>query len=183
MEDDAVDMIFTSPPFKDEDVNGDYWTIYEKWFNEMKRVTKNVLIIIHSSTKMLKHLKNFPPKRILIWGKIPTRYSYRWNPIYIYQLNDNYKINKFIWGDLFGVAPLYDQERGHKYQDPIMLYTCIIRMFRDNNLIYDPFMGGGTTAIASIKENRQWIGSEISKEFYKIAQKQIDNELNQTRLF
>ncbi len=45
------------------------------------------------------------------------------------------------------------------------------------------FRGSGTTAIAAIKENRQWIGSEISKEYCEIAQKRIDIELNQMKLF
>ena len=37
------------------------------------------------------------------------------------------------------------------------------------DLILDPFMGIGTTAIAAIRENKNFIGFEIDKEYLKIA--------------
>lgn len=52
----------------------------------------------------------------------------------------------------------------------------------ENDIWYDPYLGLGTTAIAAIREKRQWIGSEISKEYCIIAQKQIDKEINQMRI-
>ena len=44
------------------------------------------------------------------------------------------------------------------------------------NLILDPFMGIGTTAIAAIREDKNFIGFEIDKEYLKIAQNWIDIE-------
>lgn len=41
------------------------------------------------------------------------------------------------------------------------------------DLVYDPFMGSGTTAVAAIKTGRDWIGSEISDEYVQIATKRI----------
>ena len=52
-----------------------------------------------------------------------------------------------------------------------------------NDIIYDPFMGSGTTALACTKENRKFIGSEISEEYCKIAEKRLKPELKQVRLF
>jgi len=37
IQDKSVDMTFTSPPFKEEDVEGEYWEEYDKWFAEIKR--------------------------------------------------------------------------------------------------------------------------------------------------
>ena len=54
---------------------------------------------------------------------------------------------------------------------------------QENDIRYDPYAGTGTTAIGSIMEQRHWIGSEISKEYCEIAQKRIDIELNQQKLF
>ena len=45
----------------------------------------------------------------------------------------------------------------------------------EGDLIYDPFMGSGTTAVAAIKHNRNWIGSEISEEYVQIANKRINS--------
>ena len=44
----------------------------------------------------------------------------------------------------------------------------------ENNLIYDPFMGSGTTAKMADLLNRNWLGSEISKEYVKIANQRIE---------
>ena len=35
--DDSIDCILTSPPFKDEDVEGNYWDFYDGIFNQMVR--------------------------------------------------------------------------------------------------------------------------------------------------
>lgn len=51
----------------------------------------------------------------------------------------------------------------------------IISWSNENDLIYDPFMGSGTTAKMAIKNNRNWIGSEISKDYCEIIKKRIHN--------
>lgn len=53
----------------------------------------------------------------------------------------------------------------------------------EGDLIYDPFMGSGTTAKMSHLANRNWIGSEISQEYCEIANKRLEKYLNQTVLF
>ena len=118
--DESIDLIFTSPPFKDEDVDVPYWEFYDALFSEMLRITKMVLVIIHSSTKLIELVQRYPPNRLMIWGKGYSQYSYRYNPILVYQIGD-YKANKYIWSDLFGVQSLYGNEKIHKYQDPLIL--------------------------------------------------------------
>lgn len=53
----------------------------------------------------------------------------------------------------------------------------------ENGLIYDPFMGSGTTAIHSIINNRNFIGSEMSTEYLEIANKRISEVLAKPTLF
>ena len=55
----------------------------------------------------------------------------------------------------------------------------IISWSNENDLVYDPFMGSGTTAKMAILNKRNWIGSEISKEYCEIAEKRIE-EHNQS---
>lgn len=52
-----------------------------------------------------------------------------------------------------------------------------------NDVVYDPFMGIGTTAIACAVENRRYIGSEISERYCKYAEKRISIETLQLKLF
>jgi len=49
----------------------------------------------------------------------------------------------------------------------------IISWSNENDIVYDPFMGSGTTAKMALKNNRLYIGSEISKEYCDIAEQRI----------
>jgi len=44
-----------------------------------------------------------------------------------------------------------------------------------NDIVLDPFMGSGTTAIASEKLGRRWLGIELSENYCKIANDRIKN--------
>ena len=46
----------------------------------------------------------------------------------------------------------------------------IITWSNEGDLVYDPFLGSGTTAKMAILNNRKYIGSEISEEYCKIAE-------------
>ena len=50
-------------------------------------------------------------------------------------------------------------------------------------IVYDPFMGTGTTAIAAIKFKANYLGSEISERYCKYAEKRIKQEKQQLTLF
>jgi site-specific DNA-methyltransferase (adenine-specific) len=58
----------------------------------------------------------------------------------------------------------------------IQLYS-----FKDD-IILDPFMGSGTTAISALKTKRNFIGYEISEEYKIISDKRINNFVNQSSL-
>lgn len=46
-----------------------------------------------------------------------------------------------------------------------LAHDHIVSWSNEGDLVYDPFMGSGTTAKMAIVNNRQWIGSEISKDY------------------
>jgi site-specific DNA-methyltransferase (adenine-specific) len=51
-----------------------------------------------------------------------------------------------------------------------------------NDLVYDPFMGSGTTAKMALKYNRKFIGSEINMEYIILAEKRIESLRKQMQL-
>jgi site-specific DNA-methyltransferase (adenine-specific) len=53
----------------------------------------------------------------------------------------------------------------------------IITWSNENDLVYDCFMGSGTTAKMAKFNNRNYIGSEISKEYCDIIEKRLNNGL------
>jgi site-specific DNA-methyltransferase (adenine-specific) len=59
----------------------------------------------------------------------------------------------------------------------------IISWSNEGDLVYDPFMGSGTTAKMAHKLKRNWIGSEISKKYVELAEKRIAPYLAQKSLF
>ena len=57
----------------------------------------------------------------------------------------------------------------------------IVSWSNENDIVYDPFMGGGTTAKMSLLSNRKYIGSEISEEYCDIIRQRIEPIENMNR--
>lgn len=53
----------------------------------------------------------------------------------------------------------------------------------EGDLVYDPFMGSGTTAKMAHLQKRNWIGSEISAEYVALANKRLEPYLTQLSMF
>lgn len=71
-------------------------------------------------------------------------------------------------------VPVSNKNYGHPAVFPEQLaIDHIISWSEPGQLVYDPFIGSGTTAIAAIKTGRQWVASEISEEYCKIAHSRI----------
>jgi site-specific DNA-methyltransferase (adenine-specific) len=63
---------------------------------------------------------------------------------------------------------------GHPAPFPVELpYRCIQLYSYSKDVVLDPFMGSGQTAIAAIKTNRYFIGYEIEKDYLTLAEKRI----------
>jgi site-specific DNA-methyltransferase (adenine-specific) len=74
----------------------------------------------------------------------------------------------------------YSDNRWHPAVFPIDLPNFCIKAFtKIGDLILDPFMGSGTTAIACLNTNRQYIGFELSKKYCDLATKRIENHTQQ----
>lgn len=68
----------------------------------------------------------------------------------------------------------------HPTQKPVKLLEQLIKLVsNENNTILDPFMGSGTTGVACINLNRNFIGYELDQDYYKIAENRILNAKNQ----
>lgn len=71
----------------------------------------------------------------------------------------------------------------HPTQKPIELFSHLLKASsNENDVVLDPFMGGGTTAISCIKEKRHFVGFELNKEFYDKACERIRNEQAQLKM-
>lgn len=77
----------------------------------------------------------------------------------------------------FHTAVVSGKERTkHPTQKSLKLMKDIIRIHTDpGQKILDPFMGSGTTGVAALELSRDFIGVELSKEYFEIARERIDN--------
>jgi site-specific DNA-methyltransferase (adenine-specific) len=73
---------------------------------------------------------------------------------------------------------------GHPAPFPEELPFRLIQLFSfKNDIILDPFMGSGTTAVSAIKSDRIFVGYEISNKYISLAEKRLKPYLTQARLF
>jgi site-specific DNA-methyltransferase (adenine-specific) len=67
---------------------------------------------------------------------------------------------------------------------PVRLPQEIAQSFTDTgDIVLDPFMGSGTTGVACMQLDRQFIGIEIEPKYFDIACERIENAQRQQRMF
>lgn len=70
--------------------------------------------------------------------------------------------------------PIKEKYNCHLTVKPVKLLTHLIELFtKKGQVVLDPFLGSGSTALAAIQTNRKCIGIEINPEYVKIANKRI----------
>jgi site-specific DNA-methyltransferase (adenine-specific) len=136
---------------------------------------------------------DFNIKQILIWNrsntpKLDNNYFYPINEWIFWIKKNKQSKTKFFrkkcvfQKSIISLKP--NVKNNHPAPFPLQLANNFILSCTDkNDIVYDPFIGSGTTAIASIINNRNYIGSEISKNYVNIANKRIKPYLTQTKLF
>lgn len=64
----------------------------------------------------------------------------------------------------------------HPTQKPLaLLKRCILAASNTGDLIFDSFMGSGTTGVAALKYGRKFCGCEQETEFFELAKKRLEN--------
>lgn len=71
----------------------------------------------------------------------------------------------------------------HPTQKPIAVMLRLLSVTRHGMIAADPFMGSGTTGVAAVRLGRQFWGVEIDPEYFAIAKRRIQDELNRFPLF
>lgn len=85
--------------------------------------------------------------------------------------------------DFWDIPTLPNKENHYAQYSDTLIKKPILAGCPENGLIYDPFMGSGSTAEAALRANRNFIGSEMSEEYFKIANDRIKFYLEQPKLF
>lgn len=85
--------------------------------------------------------------------------------------------------DFWGIPTKSSSKDHYAQYNERLLYKPLIAGCPVGGVVYDPFMGTGTTALVAIKNKRNFIGSEMSEEYINLANEHITAAINQTNLF
>ena len=176
----------------------DFYKIHSEIVTELLRVSKmifyNISIVAGSKRAFFKIIGEYSDfvKEIIIWDKghgqpaISPGVLNRQSELIIVFDNSTainrtfYKCNfdRGTLSDVWKIARGKKISKDHGAVFPEELVQKIIENFSDEgDLIYDPFMGTGTTGHVASLYKRNYIGSEISKDYCKVAEERIWNPL------
>lgn len=156
---------------------------FKEWLPEIYRVLKDdTHLLIFINNRNLFELRNeavkyFKFKNLITWdkkNKNPNR-SYMIQTEFILMLGKGKcrGIKNMGESNLISMTNRICNKQ-HPTQKPIKLLTHLINQSSDiNNIILDPFMGSGSTGVASANLNRKFIGIEKDNKYFKIAVKRI----------
>ena len=73
------------------------------------------------------------------------------------------------------VVPLSEKKYGkHPTQKPLGLLSHFIRLLsNEGDVVFDPFMGSGSTGVAALNLKRRFVGIELSHDYFAMAERRI----------
>lgn len=184
----------------------EYYEWQKSCIEEMLRISRNLVfyniqMITGNKVALCKLLGHFAEniKEIIIWDKInaePAIQERVMNSMFefiiifakenaIARQFDVLNADKGAFANVIRLNKNYKNKgTNHKAIFPLQLPQTLIKTFaKEGDVICDPFMGSGTTAMAAIKEHCHFIGFELEKSYYDIASKRIQAEQQQLKLF
>ena len=201
--DKSIDLIVTDPPylisyrtnyrndknhkFCSEILNDDNEQLIKDYINECYRIMKNnSAMYMFCSSKTIDFFKQelekyFNVKNIIVWvknnwtaGDLKAQFGRQYE--FILLVNKGRKLfNGKRLADVWHFDRVVGKTQLHQNQKPIeLIEQCVLKHSKENEIVFDGFIGSGTTAIACINTNRNYIGFELDKNYYDIANKRIE---------
>jgi DNA modification methylase len=186
MPDKFVDLTLTDPPYGIDLKYDDYDDTDDNWYKLMSQVLPEIIRVskmaILPSCKITKNrmqwvYTNHPPDWLMAWYKGSTGHASfigfnDWEPHLVYgRLRNQMHMHDYFQT----VGSPTKGEYGHPCPKPLEWALHLVsKVARDDKiLVYDPFMGSGTTAVACQKLGHNYIGSEITSDYCIIATKRL----------
>ena len=211
LKDKSIDLVIIDPPYKLTLSNRIHTKVFNKYANDLVNLKdgfdlrildllipkmKKINIYIYCSKRQVKELLEYFMSKdcnyeILTWHKMnPSpliNNNYLPDTEYVVfarekgvRINGSYHTKRkyYISGT--------NQTDKKKYKHPTIkplafIENHIINSSNEGDLILDCFAGSGTTLVGAINQNRNFIGFEINKEYFEIAQTRINEAINSKR--
>jgi DNA modification methylase len=206
LDDNSVDMVFTSPPYNkdkqghntkesdtvkysDSFADSEYKSFINSVLNQIERVIKpnGHIFINHQNDRSdgvitqpnwIVNSMSLPWRSYIAWHKGDRamdlsankngRFFETWEPIYHFSENPrplNGTSNHSVWE----IDRVTGQERKSNSQHPApfpieLVNKAILSTTEEGDVILDPFMGSGTTAVSAIQNRRDYVGFELDEQ-------------------
>ena len=159
---------------------------FSDWLPEVFRVLKNGShCYIFCNDKNIQELLNeatkcgFKESNILVWIKnnaTPNRYYMKNLEFVLFLYKGKAKpINNMGSKCAVEVKNINGKSKLHATQKPVELLEIFINnSTKENDVVFDPFMGSGSTGVACVNTGRKFIGIELEKQYLYIAEKRIE---------
>lgn len=123
----------------------------------------------------------------LIWDKVNKimgqYYMSQYEYILFFRKGKGKRINNCGTSDILSVPNKKtkgeDGKNIHDTEKPVQLMQILIENSSNElDIVYDPFMGVGSTAIACVNTGRKFIGTELDENYFNIAKQRIEGAVN-----
>jgi DNA modification methylase len=177
--DKSIDLVLTDPPYANntdyasyEDTDTNLIVLIKEIMPEVDRISKSSLI-----TCGVSNIQKYPqPRWILSWinkagsGSGPWGFCC-WQPILAYGVDPYLANGAGRRPDVIDKNETSDKLIDHPCSKPVDLWQLIMSRgsYKTGDIILDPFIGSGTTAVCAKKLGRKCIGIEIEEKYCKIA--------------
>lgn len=169
------------------------------WCKEAVRIMKNINIYIWCSRYQIPMYFDYFLKElgcsfcILAWLKtnpVPSfsnGYSNDKEICLYFRKNGYCKPKDMFSSKTYWLQPINLEDKakfGHPTIKPLNIVKQMIEnSTQEGDLVFDPFLGSGTTAVAAYRMNRKYLGIEKNEKFYNIALQRISDEKKILELF
>jgi site-specific DNA-methyltransferase (adenine-specific) len=197
--DKSIDIIITDPPygidltpqrsgskFKGEKIlNDDNLEWLPLIVKEFKRILKhNSVAYVFCNWQKYdvfkqEFEKEFTIKNCLVWDKDWFGMGNNWRPNHEFILvitNGKFKTKSNNKSNILKFRRVAPQKLTHSCEKPVPLIEELIKeSCEDGTVVLDCYLGSGSTAVAALRTNRNFIGFEIEPEYVRIANQRIEH--------
>lgn len=163
---------------------------YDTVFGEFIRVCNHLNVLIFCSNKQVSKIMSWFEERdysvtLLVWKK--TNPPPLCNGKHISDLEFIVYVREkgAYWNSDADMSYKYKEKRyaivpsanrNHPTEKPVDLMKELVTLHTDvNHTVLDPFMGSGSTGVACMELNRNFIGIELNEEYYSIASNRMNS--------
>jgi len=200
-----VDLVLTDPPYGidltiqrgtskfygTKVLNDNNLDWLDMWAELIDKISKNIVVVFVGWPTLAKFQETFEKqgftlKNVLVWDKMWFGMGNNYRPIYeliMLLCKSNFTISSNDKSNILSYKKIAPNKLVHSCEKPIpLLEDLLTDLSNEGDTVLDCFMGSGTTGVACMETNRNFIGIELDPKYYEIAEQRIKEAKAQRRL-